>query len=193
VADGERPAVRSLFESWWQSRRMHREREREVWAAFPNLDGLHLELRVVEGEWRLGTREGTPLAVINEAARFPSMMTLRRIRQVRIIEGPRYLRQRLGDRFAKDAHFVEANSGVPILRIRGRHSNREAGTMFDQMGTGWGTQFSDGGLWFPVQGKKKWKVRLCMRSTRRELRVFSFEPRLPGWYAQVWLCRRGST
>jgi hypothetical protein len=47
VADDERPGVRSRLESWQQTRATQREIQEAQWAAFPNLDGFHLELRVV--------------------------------------------------------------------------------------------------------------------------------------------------
>jgi hypothetical protein len=159
VRDREHPVIRSRLELWWQSRTSRRQNQEAAWAGFTDLDGFHVQLRMVEGQRQMCARDGALLAVINEGR-------IRGIDRVQVIGGPVYLRKRLGGGFLKQVHFVEASTGDPVVKVvgplwgggdrvwDGRSGGGDPHATIQLLGDRWGTRPGGGALRLLVDGKK---------------------------------------
>jgi hypothetical protein len=141
-----------------ESRKDRRDRRKEAcdaaWQAFPELHGRHWAIRLAEDRWAVLTSEGATLATINEGMKSTRMVAFRSIREVRVSGGPVYHRRRSGVLLRSKRHFIEADSGIPVLRTLGQHWDRRAfgkiELLTDESQAAVGTQL----LRFPVEATK---------------------------------------
>ena len=98
-----------------------RESFRANRAAFPELDGSHMQLCLLEREWQIVSREESTLAVVNRGMRRPRWFlgNRRKVRSVHTLGGPEH-RRGPGDRLRRVA-YVDTDSGAAVIETDGRH------------------------------------------------------------------------
>jgi hypothetical protein len=162
MSDGQ-PDHPNASESGRGRRKKLKEDYAAAWQGFPELEGTHWAVRPVERDMALVTRDGGKLlATIGESRerKIPEndgvliMLRLTGIEEIRIAEGLLYRGQRLGGRSSTARQFVEADSGLPILIIAGRSSDRADFGTLQLLGEGGQRAVGSEFLRFTVEGTK---------------------------------------
>jgi hypothetical protein len=179
--------VPTALESETAQRKMLKDTCDAAWNRFPELEGTHWALRTVERRVALVTSDdGMLLATIDEASRRSSFSLLfMPVREVRVAGGLVYRLQRLGGHSREESQVVEADSGLPVLRIAGHHYNGRAGGTIQVLSERGQAAVGSGLLRFPVEGTKPQNALMSVAddSGRTILRfrvAYSIKPRQGG-------------